>query len=197
MSRFSRRVSPKAPLLVRARADPEVFAEFYRQYSRRVVGYYLRRFVNPDTALELTAETFSIALERCQQFRGTTDEEEQGWLFAIARSQLTLYLRRGTVERAAVERLGIATPRWSNEELDRIDDLAGSQLMRSEAAEILGDLPEAQRTVILMRVLDEMGYSAIAEELAVSEDVVRARLSRGLRRMRQALSEEAMVERTS
>jgi hypothetical protein len=40
--------------------------------------------------------------EQVAETPGTSAEEEQGWLFAIARSQLTHFFRRGEVERAAI-----------------------------------------------------------------------------------------------
>lgn len=198
MSLFSRRGHNKsASLLIRSLDDPALFADFYRAYSRRVVGYFLRRSLDPDTALDLTAETFSVALERRRQFRGNTPEEEQGWLFAIARSQLSLYVRRGRIEREAATRLAIATPRWTADELQRVEDLAGSTVVRHEAAAILNDLPEPQRAAIVMRVLDDLGYDEIAKETDVSEDVIRARVSRGLRRMRDSMSDAALAEQSS
>lgn len=198
MSLFSRRGhNNNAPLLLRSLDDPAHFADFYRAYSRRVIGYFLRRSLDPDTALDLTAETFGIALERRRQFRGRTPEEEQGWLFAIARSQLSLYVRRGRVEREAVDRLAVSTPRWTADELQRVEDLAGSTVVRREAAAILSDLPEPQRAAIVMRVLDELDYDEIANKADVSEDVIRARVSRGLRRMRDSMSDAALAEQGS
>jgi RNA polymerase sigma factor (sigma-70 family) len=54
-------------------------------------------------------------------------------------------------------------------------------------AEALGALPPDQRRAVELRVVDELGYGEIASALAVSEDVVRARVSRGLRAMAQLL----------
>ena len=61
--------------------------------------YFTRRVLDVDVAFDLLSETFAKALERRRQFRGGSPEEEQGWLFSIARSELSHYWRDGRVER--------------------------------------------------------------------------------------------------
>src|ERR1044072_6473857 len=98
----------RAPqLLLRRSVDyPKAFHDFYRAYVDRIVVYFARRTLDAETALDLTGETFAVALERRAQFRGTTPQEEQGWLFSIARSPIVAFWKRGDVERAALARLG-------------------------------------------------------------------------------------------
>src|SRR3954470_15333966 len=91
--------------LARARTDADAFAAFYASYATRVLVFFARRVFDAEVALDLTSETFAEALQRRGQFRGRLQEEEQAWLFAIARTQLSRYWRRGRVERAALRRL--------------------------------------------------------------------------------------------
>ena len=84
-----------ATFLARSLGDPDAFADFYTLYVARVSVYFVRRIFDPEVAVDLTAETFALALERRRQFRGRSAEEEQGWLFAIARSLLHGYWRKG------------------------------------------------------------------------------------------------------
>jgi RNA polymerase sigma-70 factor (ECF subfamily) len=162
-------------------SDPDAFGDFYERYAERVLRFFARRVAQPDVAFDLTSETFAVALERCRQFRGSTPEEEQGWLFAIARSQLSHFWRRGAVERAALTRLGIPAVTPDAEELERIETLADLETVRGEVAAALGALSGDQREAVQMRVVSEMDYSEIAVRVGVTEDVVRARVSRGLR----------------
>jgi RNA polymerase sigma-70 factor (ECF subfamily) len=180
--RFLRAPSPQAStLLGRVPSDPDAFAEFYACHAERVLRFFARRVAQPDVAFDLTSETFAVALERCGQFRGSTPEEEQGWLFAIARSQLSHFWRRGAVERAALTRLGIPVVTPDAEELERIEALADLETVRGEVAAALGALSGVQREAVQMRVVGEMDYADIALQVGVTEDVVRARVSRGLR----------------
>ena len=180
--RFLRTPSPQAAtLLSRVPSDPEAFGDFYERYAERVLRFFARRVAQPDVAFDLTSETFAVALERCGQFRGSTAEEEQGWLFAIARSQLSHFWRRGAVERAALTRLGIPVVAPDAEELERIETLADLETVRGEVPAALGALSGDQREAVQMRVVGEMEYADIAVRVGVTEDVVRARVSRGLR----------------
>ena len=120
-------------LLVQAREDPDAFAAFYDAYAERVLIFFTRRVLDVDTAFDLLSETFATALEQRGQFRGATAEEEQGWLFAIARSELSHYWRHGRVERSALARLGVPVPGLSDPEIERIEELAGHRRSRRPA----------------------------------------------------------------
>jgi RNA polymerase sigma-70 factor (ECF subfamily) len=136
---------------------------------------------NIEIAFDLLSETFATALEQRAKFRGATVEEEQGWLFAIARSELARYYRHGRVERGALERLGVPVPPLSDPEIERIEELAGIAGLAEQVNEALLALPDDQRRAIELRVVGECGYGDVAGRLGVSEQTARARVSRGLR----------------
>lgn len=173
--------------LSRTTVDPAAFDQVYDRYAERILLFFTRRVLDVDTAMDLTAETFAEVLDKREQFRGETDEEEAGWIFAIARSQVSRYWRRGDVEREAVRRLAIQIPHVSDAEAERVETLAGLHDLKPVLSEALGALPDDQRRAVQLRVVDELGYGEIAERLAVSEDVIRARVSRGLRAMARVL----------
>ena len=173
--------------LCRVASDRDAFVEFYEAYAGRVLRYFAHRVAQPDVAFDLASETFATALERCRQFRGSTREEEQGWLFAIAHSQLSHYWRRGAVERAALTRLGIPGVTLDADEIERIEALADFAAVRGQVQAALETLSGDQRDAVQMRVVGEMEYAEIAHRVGVSEDVIRARVSRGLRSLKQNL----------
>jgi DNA-directed RNA polymerase specialized sigma24 family protein len=55
----------------------------------------------------------------------------------------------------------------------------------------LAELPEAHRDAIHGRVLEGEGYPDLAQRMGCSEHVVRQNVSRGLRRLRTQLRENA------
>ena len=152
-------------LLTRSVGDPAAFAEFYTLHCTRVSVYFVRRILDPEVALDLTAETFALALERRRQFRGRTEEEEQGWLFAIARSLLHGYWRQGQVEQTAVARLGLERPSLGTEDIEFLHRQAGLDTLRGRLSEAL---------------------DAVAPDQAAA---IRARVSRGLRTMQRFLGD--------
>jgi RNA polymerase sigma factor (sigma-70 family) len=167
--------------LVRSAEDAEAFKDFYLATVQRVLLFFTRRTLNAEIALDLTGETFATALQRRRQFRGASDAEAEGWLFAIARSQLSHYWRRGVAERRALEQVGIDPPSLAQSELDRIEELAGLSDLRGRMREALAGIHPQQAYAVQQRVVEEREYDDLAAELGVSKDVVRARVSRGLR----------------
>ena len=173
-------------LLAAARSDAQAFAAFYRLFERPLLGFFMRATGRPELAADLTAETFACALESVDGYdpaRGRADQ----WLFGIARNVLGSSYRRGRVESAARERLGL--PQLA------LDDHASETIARltegeEQALVALACLPEEQRRAIDARVVHERDYEEIAVELQCSEAVVRQRVSRGLRTLRARLAGE-------
>jgi RNA polymerase sigma factor (sigma-70 family) len=167
--------------LRRSAEDAEAFRDFYVANVQRVVIFFTRRTMNAEIALDLTGETFAVALQRRRQFRGGTDAEAEAWLFAIARSQLSHFWRRGVAERRALEQVGIDPPSVGQSELERIEELAGLPEMRRRIQRAIEGLNPQQAYAVTQRIVAEREYDDLARELGVSQDVVRARVSRGLR----------------
>ncbi|MDA0178744.1 RNA polymerase sigma factor [Solirubrobacter phytolaccae] len=174
-------------LLVDAQEDPSAFSAFYDAYADRILRFLARRVLDPEVAFDLLSETFAKALERRLQFRGTSAAEEQGWLFAIARTELSHYWRSGRVERAALERFRITTPSLSTLEYDRIESLSGINALEEPLLAAMHGLPDEQRRAVELRVVEDLSYAELATTLGVSEPTARARVSRGLRALAIAL----------
>jgi RNA polymerase sigma-70 factor (ECF subfamily) len=193
MPRFQRKsaAAGETPLLVRSVHEPAAFAAFYEAYVTRVSVYFMRRVLDPEIAIDLTAETFALALERRRQFRGTRAEEELGWLFAIARSMLHGYWRKGRIEQAAVLRLGLERPSLGTEDLEYLHRQAGLDSIRERLADALDSVRPDQAAAIRARVLEERAYSDIAADFETTPDVIRARVSRGLKAMQGMIGDGA------
>ena len=158
-------------------------SELYAEHAERILVFLARRCVDPEVAVDLTAETFAEALTSQHRFRGSTENEAVGWLFGIARHQLGTYLRRGKAEQRAVRKLGIRLPALNAGDVGRIEELADLRGIREVLGEHVARLSSHQRDAIRLRVIDELSYPEIAHRLAVSEDAARARVSRGLRQL--------------
>jgi RNA polymerase sigma factor (sigma-70 family) len=176
--------------------QPSEFAAFYSAHSRRLLAFFARRTFDVEVARDLTAETFAEAFEHRRRFRGSSEAEAAAWLFGIARHQLSRYARTGSVRRRAVERLGIRLPEVSEDDHERIVELAGLAEMRDRVATAFMDLSGDQREALRLRVIDELPYAEVAETLGVSEQTARARVSRGLRRLADAVEMTAPTEVT-
>jgi DNA-directed RNA polymerase specialized sigma24 family protein len=173
-----------AELLRSARRDLDAFAALYDRYSRRLFGYFTRRTASEDTAVELTAETFSRAWVMRERFEDRHEGSAAPWLFGIARNVLLMSVRRGAVERLTAERLGV---------LERLD-LDGGVAPAPEpgwtdgADELLDSLPLSQQEALRLRIFDEMSYDEVADALGTTRSAARVRVHRGLAALRERLS---------
>jgi RNA polymerase sigma factor (sigma-70 family) len=171
-----------AELLARTPADVEAFAVFYRRHSRAVLGFVRRRAAPSDVG-DLVAEVFATALVHCRRYdpgRGAAG----AWLAGIAMNKLAETRRRGAADARMCRRLGIRRPALEEAEveLELELELGGEELLAS--------LPIEQRVAVEARVLHDKDYEQIALEQAVSPQVVRKRVSRGLGALRSRLKEE-------
>jgi RNA polymerase sigma-70 factor (ECF subfamily) len=173
----------------RGRIDgAEAFDALYRAHAQPLLLWLTRRTLDPHVAMELTAETFANAYRRRRQFRGGTEPEAAAWLYRIAANEHHQYLRRGRVEQRALGRLGIGAPELDDDDLARVVELAGLDHLRAEVAHQFDELPEAQREAVRLRVVEDLPYPVVASRLGISEQTARARVSRGLRVLRGALT---------
>lgn len=169
--------------------DADAISRLYSEHARGLLRFCARRTLDPESAVDLVAECFAVAFEQRRRYRGTSDEEALGWLYGIARNLVANHHRSGAVHKRAVVRLGVERRELRSEEIERIDELAGLAGLRGDVAKGLEVLPLAQREALQLRVVDELDYPEIAARLGVSEQVVRARVSRGLRALERLLGE--------
>ena len=169
--------------------DGDAISRLYRLHARAMVVFFARRTYDADTAVDLTAETFAAAFADRRQFRGSTDQEAIGWIYGIARHQLSAYFKRGQVERRALAKLGVQRREMTDAELERIDELAGVADLRRRVAAGLGALSSDQREALRLRIVEECSYEETAQALGISEQTARARVSRGLRALAEDLPE--------
>lgn len=170
--------------LVRSRISPHAFTEFYEDISPSVLRYFSRETHEPHHAFDLMAETFAKAFEKRADFRGSSDQQAAAWLWTIARTELAHFRRSHTIERAALNRLGLERAAPSDEDLREVERLIEIEELQGHIQQALALLPADQRVVIQLRFIDHLSYPEIAERLGVSTDVVRSRTSRALSTLR-------------
>ncbi len=163
------------------------FAAMYATEGEAVLIFLVRRTLDAGIAADLAAETFAQAFRSWPRLRGRSEEEVRAWLFTVARRQVSRYLRRGRVERRAVQRLGIRMPSIHEDDVAAIEERAGLAELRAALGVELARLSLEQREALRLRVVEERSYAEVALVLGVSEQAVRARVSRGLRALAGAL----------
>lgn len=177
--------------------DAEAFSALYRDEGEAILLFLTRRTFDGELAVELTAETFAIALRSWAKLAPMQREQQRAWLFTVAARQFSGYLRRARVERRALRRLGVQVPELEHEDLLAIERRAGLQELRASVARELERLSAAQCEALRLRVVEERPYREVAATLGVSEQTARARVSRGLRLLARALEPYRTAEEGS
>ena len=167
--------------------DADELAALYRAHAETLLVYFTRRCYDAQLALDLVADTFARAHAQRARFRGHSEADAMAWIWAIARNALRDALRRGRAERRALSRLDIESPQLTDEELVRIEQLAGLEDLRAALSEALERLAPEQREALRLRIVQELDYATVASRLGVSQATARARVSRGLRALTVAL----------
>jgi RNA polymerase sigma-70 factor, ECF subfamily len=174
-----------ADLIQAARlGDGDAFAIVYRRHVAVVTAYVRRRVSTPELAFDLTAETFAAAIGHLDQYRADAGSV-RGWLLGIAANECRQAWRRGAVDERARRRLGMQRVLLDDAALARVEEMASSAGLE----EALSALPPAERVAVEAHVLDGVPYAELAADLGCSNAVVRQRVSRGLRRLRDAIGE--------
>lgn len=167
--------------------DPDAFAVFYRRHLDLVVAFLRARVRDPEVAFDLAAETFAAVVVSAARYQ-PGGAPAAAWLLGIARHKLLESLRRGRVEDFARRELRLAPIALEDEDLLLVEQRASEGATALHV--LLAELPIDQRTALLAHVVEERAYGDIAAELGCSEQVVRQRVSRGLRRLRDRLERQ-------
>jgi RNA polymerase sigma factor (sigma-70 family) len=167
--------------------DAEAFSVLYEREGEAVFSFLARRTMDAEVAVDLTAETFAIALRSWAKLRPLVAEQRRAWLFTVARRLHGRYVRRARVERRALERLGIQVPSIGADDLALIDERCGLGELRAALGLELERLSVTQRDALRLRVVEERPYTEVARCLGVTEETARTRVSRGLRALTAAL----------
>jgi RNA polymerase sigma factor (sigma-70 family) len=167
-------------LLRRTADDREAFGEFYDRHVRFVLGELRRRGLAAEEALDLTAEVFATALLASRRYR-PGEAPARAWLLGIARNKLAHRRRRAAIETAARRKLGMPRMTYSDEALERVEELLGDEagLYTNGTA----GLPAAERDAVVARVIEERGYDEIARASGATPAAIRQRVSRGLAKL--------------
>lgn len=163
---------PDALLMVRfSRGDRRCFDELFQKYKRQVLNFAYRFTGRRDVAEELAQEIFVKAYQAGPSYR--PEARFSTWLFRIARNHCLNALRRRDLERPEHPALqGAAAPTATPEAQASARDL---QRLVEDA---LRELPERQRTALLLSRQQQLSYEEIAAAMQTSVSAVKSLLIR-------------------
>lgn len=184
-------------LVRRARdGDPDAFRALVVRHQRKAYGVALGIVKDPDLAWDVAQEAFVRVHEHLSRF------EEEGafgrWVLRIASNLSIDALRRERrgrrdaledVAEAALAEGGegvLATALGANPQ-----ETALRRELADQMEKALATLPDAHRTILVLRELEGLSYEEIAGRLGVPKGTVMSRLFHARKKMQAALQEYA------
>ena len=175
-------------LIERAKeCDSSAFARLYEHYYQDIYNYIYFRVPDVSQAEDLTSEVFIKVLESIDSFtfRGFPFSS---WLYRIARNMMVDYFRshQEPVDLPLEEGV-LPAERDTSDVFDR-------ELTQQQLAQALSNLTEDQQQVIILRFVDGLSNTDMAQVLGKSEGAIKSLQYRALSSLSRFL-EEFFLER--
>jgi len=164
--------------------------EFQHIYDafRPKIHRYLARLTGAAEADDLTQEVFIKVNQGLKGFRGESNLST--WIYRIATNAAMDHLRRPpqmTTEMSAVDTENEEESMGLRGKVSFIDQQLIRKEMNTCIRNVIKNLPEDYRTVIVLGELEELRNHEIAEILQVSIDTVKIRLHRARKKLKNEL----------
>ena len=154
------------------KGDGRACTEFIRQYQDRVFRFILRMTNCREDALELTQDTFIKALRALPSWR--PDAQFRTWLFSIAsNTAIDSLRRRKRTQQVPIDECEDIVDYRANPH-NQLEVVEQSRLLESA----LRKLSDEWREILLLREVEGLSYSQIADTLGISEGTVKSRIAR-------------------
>lgn len=155
----------------------ELYSELMRRYQRKIMAFIYHMLKGAGLELmaeDLTSETFYKAYRSLHSFR-EGDASFSTWLYTIARNTVLSELRKQKAGSVSLDESGfvpLAPPESAPEQ----------QLLQNErmnlVREAINNLPEKQRSALILREYDQLDYQEIATILGQTVSSVKSLLFR-------------------
>lgn len=151
------------------RAQPHTFDAFFSRYEQQVFGYLVRMTGDEQTARDLSQEAFLRAWQHFDKL--LTYDHPSAWLFRVATNLALSHLRRRVSPVGSAKLLG-------DDDSPARSDPAMRFIERDLIEHILLELPPKQRAALVLREINGLSCSEVAQALGMSRDAVKMALWR-------------------
>ncbi len=176
-------LDPDAALMLRVKkGDREAFAALVEKYQQPVMNFVHRTLRDEAESEDVAQNVFLQVYKSAARYESTA--KFSTWLFTIARNLCLNEIRRRS--RHPAESLDATHPESEDQPLHQFEDKKNfsppESLLHGELeekiTEALADLPENQRTALLLCRQEELSYDEIAEVLDCSLSATKSLIHR-------------------
>ena len=163
--------------------DAAAWDVLFQRYQLRLYVYIFELVRDEQTSLDLVQETFINAVHHLGTLRD--DDKFGSWLFGIAHQKCIQSWRKKNRADAALEELGEAPPELG----DDPSDLLIRREQEEQFMKLIEQLPLPQRSVLLLRFVEDFSLEEIAGITGASTGTVKSRLHYAKRALKKLLEE--------
>jgi len=193
MSQPPPRESAVAPVADPPAKPPYDFAALLSRYESPLLRY-AGQIVGRHTgeAEDVVQETFLRLHRQVLDHGATSIENYQSWVFRVAHNLALDVLRRRTREHRRRRRAAVSREDVSGDPADALAEVIQREMREAVLAE-LDNLPDIQKHVLLLKVVEGMTLREIGEILGMSASNVAWRVNGGLRLLAQRLKASGLI----
>ncbi|MSP22328.1 MAG: sigma-70 family RNA polymerase sigma factor [Dehalococcoidia bacterium] len=189
-------VQERALVARASRGETEAVGLLYDAYVTQVYRYCLGRVRHPADAEDLTEEIFLKVIGAIEGFEWRVLGESErspfrAWVFRIAHNHVVSFHRRAAARGPSVE-----LSETLHDDRRGPQDLTETKIAIEEVMEVVRQLPDAQRDVILLRFVSGLSVAETAAALDKQQTNVKVLQHKGVQRLKRLLgaAEDAALE---
>lgn len=154
--------------------NTEEYNKAVRQFSNALYGYLLKLIKDEDEADDLVQDAY---LKLWQHREDVDFLKSKAWLFTTARNTMLNKIKREK-RKDSLEQLPVSKEPYSTDNRYELKQLIDTSLE---------ELPEIQKSILLLRDLEGYNYQEIGEILGLNESQVKVYLFRARKKMKDTL----------
>ena len=168
------------------RGDEEAFRVLFETHKDRVYSIALRYTGDSAAAMDIAQDTFLKLLSNIRQFRG--DASFESWLYRlVVNTCLDHHRKRRRFLPMLDDALDDALDRFRAPRESALHDLLREE-QEGRVQQVVAQLPEDQRMVVVLRYTEGRSYEEIADLLGCRRGTVASRLNRAHKALERRLS---------
>lgn len=174
--------------------DQSAISQLIEKHRRRVTDYIRMMVKDRDVADDIFQDTFIKVIRTIDSGRYVDNGKFLSWVLRIAHNQVIDHFRQtkqsGKVSESVAGFDILNTLRFSERTIE--DDIISGQVEEQIRA-MVGELPDEQREVVMMRYYAGLSFKEIAEQTDVSINTALGRMRYALINLRKMMREKNIV----
>jgi len=171
------------------KGDDHAYGKLVGLWYKRIYNFSFKYFADHDLAMEVTQQTFIVVYQKIDRLKDV--DSFKYWLYKIALN----YCREEGRRQKRKKWYSI----FVSEEAKKVQSNYGlpeEEYQKREKEEFVADmlrqLPDEQKTVIIMKEFEGLKFREISDALNISENTAKSRLYYGLKALRKMMEKSEL-----